>query len=399
MFSIFIYIFFIIYIYIMSLNEKYLKYKNKYLHIKNLFGGKLNKEQKREYFTKLKNLYTVTGREDKYYSDILKDLLNILYTNIDKDIEEYKEKVEDKDKDKYEDLKKKYYISSKINTDTIDILDIPEFNIRSIQIIILFTELVRLTNKFADTTMQKYFQRDIKIYDIYNNLKLDWENYQVLYDKMIICDQFLSLFGKTIKKYNSISKKFETTIINLWTFKNIKKSRIVCYLDLISPKEIVFALTYEIYYLGIASEMEWADGLELTPFEFLHHDITHSDNRGYNEYNANLEIKFVNYLDTLKLDSTKSKQIYMILFILMHESMSEWLLMGKIDVDTNFLSISPSFVTEINYWTNINFYGSLLPTDLFNTQDENKISNYLHNSFELLKTKWNSFIEFVDSIK
>lgn len=83
----------------------------------------------------------------------------------------------------------------------------------------------------------------------------------------------------------------------------------------------------------------------------------------------------------------------------MHESMSEWLLMGKIDVDTNFLSISPSFVTEINYWTNINFYGSLLPTDLFNTRDDNKISNYLHDSFELLKTKWNSFIEFVDSIK
>ena len=69
--------------------------------------------------------------------------------------------------------------------------------------------------------------------------------------------------------------------------------------------------------------------------------------------------------------------------------------MKKIDVDTHFSSVNPSFVTTINNWKNINFYGSLLPTDLFNTQNEDKISEYLHNSFELFKTTWNSFIDTV----
>ena len=33
--------------------------------------------------------------------------------------------------------------------------------------------------------MIKYFQPDLKIYDIYDTLKLYWENYKVLYDMML----------------------------------------------------------------------------------------------------------------------------------------------------------------------------------------------------------------------
>ena len=56
--------------------------------------------------------------------------------------------------------------------------------------------------------------------------------------------------------------------------------------------------------------MAWADGLEITPFEFLQHDVTHSNNRGDPEgYNADLEIKFINYLNTLKLDNKNPNKL------------------------------------------------------------------------------------------
>ena len=382
----------------MPFKEKYFKYKNKYLDIKNLFGGRLNKDHKKVYFTKLKNLYTVTGKDnDEYYSDILKDLLNILYTNIKEDINEYEEKVTSKeDMLKYDDLMKKYdNLKKTYILPQIHILDIPEFNIRSVQIIILFTELVKLTNKFADTTMINYFQPELQINHIYNEIvKLDWVNYKVLYNKMLEFDTFISLFGDYDIKYNRKKNIHEKILTKLWTFRDIKSSRIVCYLDLISPKEIVFSLANEIYYLGIASQMEWADGLEITPFEFLHHDLTHSNNRGIPDgYKAHLEIEFVKYLDGLKLDKEQSKQINMMLFILMHESMSEDLLTNKILDSTEFSSIYPSFITKIDNWTNNNFYGSLLPIDLLNTRNETKIQEYLDNSFILLKNTWNDFIE------
>ena len=100
----------------------------------------------------------------------------------------------------------------------------------------------------------------------------------------------------------------------------------------------------------------------------------------------------------------------MMLFILIHESMYEWLLMQEINDGITFLSIIPTFITHVVNWTNINFYGSLLPidllpTNLFNTLDdtikleyENKISEYLYNSFELLKTTWNLFYSLIKLI-
>jgi len=376
-------------------------FNNKYL-----FGGKLNKEEKIKYFEKLKNLYLVTGKEDKYYSDILKDLLRILYTNIDKDIEEYIEEYKDnKYMAQYEVLKKKYenvkYDASLSSFLNDRILDIPEFNIRSLQIVILFTELVRLTNTFADTTMKKYFQPNIKIYDIYDNIKLVWDDYKKLYNNLLKVDVFKSLFGQVkidFTKDSGITYK----IINNWTFRNIKLSRIICYLDLISPKEMVFSAAHEIYYLGIATQMEWADGLEVTPFEFLHHDITHANNRGSNGYNAELENKFILYLDAqkdiIKLDSKKTKQIYIMLFMIMHESMSEYLLTKKISEDIHFSSLYPAFITDITKWKNIKSHGSLLPKELFETQNDEKIKLYLNDSFNLLKSIWNNFLDIKDII-
>jgi hypothetical protein len=371
----------------MNYYEKYLKYKNKYNNLKIILGGSLKGEEKKQYIQLLHQLYLNPYDEakDNCYNILLKHLLLIAYEQSQHIFNEYIEKIIEPKKSE---IKTQY---NKIYSDTIRIIkddshkiDIPEFNVRSLQIVILYTELIRLTELSEKTNMKNYFQQpNYKIDVEYDNFIKVWFTYDILYEYSLKSQGFKDI----------IYKKNTTELL---TYKDINNSRIICYLDYITEKEIILSYVYNIYYLGINEKLDYADGRELTPFEFLHHDITHANNRGYTGGNVELEREFYYYLEgeTNILTKEQYKQIYIIFFVIIHESMSEYFLESKINVNNQFDDISPSFIKDMKHWLNSNFYNGLLPKKPPELRtDETQIKNYLDKSFNLFKNEWNKFIE------
>ena len=381
----------------MNYYEKYLKYKNKYNNLKIILGGSLKGEEKQKYIHLLHQLYLNPYDEakDNYYNILLKHLLLIAYEQSQIIFNKYKQDFGDIINDSITAQYKKVYDDTiTIIKDDSHKIDIPEFNVRSLQIIILYTELIRLTEKdTTKTNMLNYFQQPNYKIDIeYDNFIKVWFTYNKLYEEVEKSNGFTSL----INLYSTFDKLLQLPKKPNYTYKDINNSRIICYLDYITEKEFILSYVYNIYYLGINEKLDYADGKELTPFEFLHHDITHAYNRGYTGGNVKLEREFYYYLEQKKDILTKEqyKQIYIIFFVIIHESNSEYILESKIDVEYQFNHIIPSFITDMGNWLNPKIYNGLLPkepSDLRTSTDQ--IKDYLDKSFNLFKNEWNSFIE------
>jgi len=382
----------------MNYYNKYLKYKNKYFNLKNILGGSLKGDKKKEYIQILHELYEPSEprKEDKYYSEKLKNILAIAYNESLKIFNEYIVKIAEPEKTI---LSKNYDIIYKDAIQMIDNndynLDIPEFNIRSLQIVILYTELIKNTiEDKTRTNMLNYFQQPSYKIDMEYNLFLSqWTNYKKLFELITKSDGFKDIVYKKSNNYilDMLYKRKSPEI--LLTYKDITKSRIICYLDYITVKEIIFSYLHEIYYLGINENLDYADGRELTPFEFLHHDITHANNRCVRGCNIKLEKEFYDYLEKEIILPEQKKQIYIIFFLLVHESISEYLMETETTIydSFNFDNLLPEFIPNLQNWLNPNFYNGLLPVNL--REDEKKIKIYLFDSFELFKQKWNEFIK------
>jgi hypothetical protein len=180
-----------------------------------------------------------------------------------------------------------------------------------------------------------------------------------------------------------------------YSFRNIKNARLICYLDYISEKEMVYSFINNIYYIDINEKLDYADSKLLTPFEFLHHDLTHANNRN-DDYDSELEIRFYNFLEQIShlLSKEKKKQIYMIFFIITHESMVEYILQEPIRENFTFNDLSPIFIRDLELWKNEHHYKLLLPKNIQDETDGN-IQKYLNASFELFKTTWNGFYNII----
>jgi len=456
----------------MSYYEKYLKYKNKYFYLKNILGGTLKKEKKKNYIQLLHKLYTkpFSDSDAKTSSEILKELLKVAYEESQKIFKIFMDSraelpisqpvstiepalkarrlhavqpmsgfspavptvpgttprrlpavppasghspasaarwlatyvtgmVRGETEAHKNMLRQRQHMieisekNTKIYSEAMTmignpghILDIPEFNVRSLQIVILYTELIKMTEKDTTrTNMLNYFQQPYyRINEEYDNLCKVFDNYDELFSR--VCNS-IGFKDIVYERYS------ESTLIS---YKNIKKSRIICYLDYISEKEIVFSYVHDIYYLGISEKLDYADGREMTPFEFLHHDITHANNRGYPDgFDIELEKEFYDYLETQGLSPEAKKQIYIIFFLIVHESANEYLIGNRIEIkdSDDFYSLVPRSIQNMDNWTSPNFYNGLLPSDLREVPaDQAKIRDYLTKSFAAFKTEWNNFV-------
>jgi len=396
--------------------------------VNNMKGGKLTKDNRKKYITKVHQLYTQSPEEQNNNYKILVDLLQIAYSEARKNINSYIDKLDTKDFTPEEKENKKAQIEQMQdifdNLDNeIDImkfgavyhnLDIPEFNMRSLQLVILFTELERLTNSNPDeTSMKGYFQQPgFKIDKYYNELLPVFPNWISLSNKIIQLEpyekygrsnRFIALLGY----YKQISNKY-TFIYH--TCKQIKNNiQIIIYLDYLTLQDIIMSYANNVYLLGIAETMTWADGKLLTPFEFLHHDITHALNRDADDLPKQNTIKFMKYLDTIK-DTLSEKQIYeikIILFIIIHESRFEFMLSGPINLSIyksySEICFGTTFLCDWKNWKNDKYYGSMLPKNLFKLKDDTIVEDeaeqteiikaYLNRIFEFFITIWNQFIE------
>jgi hypothetical protein len=409
-------------------NRKTYKNTTKLLqHLPSMKGGKLLDKKLKEYQHKLRILYETDYKPNKH--KILHELLIIGYEEAQKTLQSYIDKFDDPSKNEM--MLELQKILNNLNMDVSKIkyenLDIPEFNIRSLQLVILFTELERLTNSNTkETSMLGYFQQPrFPIDEYYNELVSDklWIDLKALQDKIIELEpksrifqsyKFLTLLGY----YDKYSRNPD---IKYHTLENInERVQIIVYLDYLSLQDIIISYANNVYLIGITESMTWADGRYLTPFEFLHHDITHSLNRemGYNTGKNTLE--FMTYINNLKnTGDIGEKEIYelkVILFILVHESRFESILDNTIE--STFKSYSDicggtTFLCNWDNWRNDNYFGGLLGQYLMNEKgisktdykkftDEEKakqlqsltddeLKEYLDRIFNNFFNKWNQF--------
>jgi hypothetical protein len=350
-------------------HRKTYKNTNKLLqHLPSMKGGKLLDKKLKEYQKKLRILYETDYNPNKH--KILHELLIIGYEEAQKTLQSYIDKFNDPSKNEM--MLELQKILNNLNSDVSSInyetLDIPEFNIRSLQLVILFTELERLTNiNPEETSMAGYFQQPrFPIDEYYYELVIGglWIDWKALRDKIIELEPKSRIFQtyKFLTLLGYYDKYSRNPVIKYHTLENInERVQIIVYLDYLSLQDIIISYANNVYLIGITESMTWADGRYLTPFEFLHHDITHSLNRemGYNTGKNTLE--FMEYINEPKRKrDIGEKEIYelkVILFILVHESRFESILDNAINSGFNSYSDicdGTTFLCNWNNWRNDN---------------------------------------------
>ena len=65
---------------------------------------------------------------------------------------------------------------------------------------------------------------------------------------------------------------------NACGIEELKKTRIITLLGVMTLEEILDSEFNHIHYIGFSYKEEWADGRLDTPLEFCHHDIIHAEN-------------------------------------------------------------------------------------------------------------------------
>jgi hypothetical protein len=310
-------------------------------------------------------------------------------------------------------------------------MTIAVFNVISLQFIILFTEiLLHIIIPLHNKNPRKYGKFEERLFDDF--IKLAGKN---SLDRVNIIDIKVDLPSYT--NYDTLKEIIEKDDYDGYGYivllkndtNNIKPGTyIILFLGNIDIYELTKAFINEIYIIGLTMEMENADGNYLTPLEFLIHDISHSHTRincfrdRYNNTNSNLgpqrkrikennekdsvnninnsnldpytikrkelskkEKEFVNYIDTTTtLNQEQKHDIYIILFFIIHESCSEYLLEKEINMRYNF------GVHEINMlssWAANGMYNGLLKDKSYVYYLKNKTEGYAQKELDLKPLK------------
>lgn len=262
-------------------------------------------------------------------------------------------------------------------------------NIKSLQCVILMTEISKLTNP-AKSTMKDYPIKSIVSEYAALTVGGHWDNYDHLYNLIKTGPYLLSRYKKLIgTSYPEAD----------YCCPNFNGARILVLLGEMTLLELVDTMADNIYLIGVTTEIEWADGHEYTPFEFMHHDLVHASNReyGFGDFGIgmlSLERRFIDHIKgnpgAYDLD-----KLMIPLFLLMHElPMGEMsLLREQMNFPLSYESrIKDTFVGNLENWRNPKFYGGLLPEAVRGGSDEEIIA-YLDDCFTLLTKSWNTFFE------
>lgn len=441
-------------------NKKYKTIKSnkflKHISILNQNGGDdvLTSNETNKYFSNIMSLLVSTNKKCieilteqimKLYDVVFKCINFNFDIEIENDIEI--EKIKNKHehieylntyKNKfYEYLQKIFYIINKDNENKM-IITLQIFNVISLQCVILLTEIVLFkdfykNNAYTYSNMQKY--PIPTIITLYNNIKkIDWFNYETIllflknYDESPeITDEMKRYFGFLPNDLVPVKTNYSCPILES------NNPIIYTLIGELSLLQILNSYAHNIYLIGIVTDISYADGRYYTPFEYMHHDIIHKQNRlriTNAEEGTKYEKKFINHLvenESILKRNHKLDKITIILFLLMHESADEFILFNKtIEVEAegdkiydslfndsyllNFIRYTthPVFIKNKNdnikmswkndninmSWKNTKFFGGLLPKELFPRKD-NLITNplqipeFLESAAKIFIKEWN----------
>lgn len=273
--------------------------------------------------------------------------------------------------------------------------DIPQdfglsmYNIKSLQYTILLDNLFYLLN--PDWKSQYARPEFVQQYKAYIPQKR-WLNSQQLYNDIL-------------NKNLDMDTLIQSSNREKYCCPVQKNSRILVALGEMTLSELVESLIDDIFLLGITTGLEWADGNQYTPLEFLHHDITHANN--YIAYDtmigstSNENKEYIRFIIKHKeeIDPKLYDIIMIALFIILHETNTHYILRDPIKEynhlgpfgKTLFNELSPGFLTNIKSWKNTHFLGGLLPPEVLQKNDA-EVHNYLEDIFETFRITWNNIL-------
>jgi len=379
----------------MDIYRKYLKYKKKYLDLQNrIYGGRLNIEQKELYLVEFKKLYkTPYNNNDEYFSNILKNLLEIAYNDVQQTIEMKKIKKINKMKKIEQNFSFIYKQISELIS-SIRIIDLVEYNLRMLQLVIILTELSFLTHPSGQVIVSKYDQLNLGS-GINSKLKPnEYETLRDLIQRNAKLDEYRILVENGYLLRNIIISNGEDVYI---TYKNISNSCILCYVPFFSLEELVEGFIHNINYIGIVEEFTWAGGIFQSPYLYMCHHLAHfsnQDNLDILKKFKSVGIKLLDNIKTLPKDDIYS--IYLILFLIIHESDKMNILLDRINNNLTFNDITTEslnfHIRDIKSWLNVHFYGGLVPKHILdiNKYDKTFLVSYLEDSFNIFKRECNA---------
>jgi hypothetical protein len=204
-------------------------------------------------------------------------------------------------------------------------------NIFLLQCIILFTsyninEHYRFNNNMNNN------------YVIYNYLiQYNWKDYEFIKNSLKNIDNLKYLY----KSKNSIF-----LIIIKKTFK---------------INEIIESFLDNIFYCGFSYNINYADGILMTPFEFMRHDIIHGNNYFFIKKDLDIELlkEFYNY--SKDIDKEAFKKINLIFFLIVHESYIIFFPSSLEKIENNIDSLFSYLQSSITRFIRTNDLGELIP--------------------------------------
>ena len=371
-------------------NQKYIKYKTKYNELKDLlYGGndiELHGEAKNEYLTRTYNLMSNVVTDEECFKLLKKNILDLFNIAI-KTLESYHKSQTEQ---LYDEMHPKL---QRIMDVDISKPNISMVNVISLQCIIFFTEILRKLYPGKRTDMSNY-NTMFNLPLVYKKLTdIEWDSYDDIY-KFIISSHNL----RTIALTNTFTDKWET--INC---SNLKNQMIFVVLGELSLLEILNSLANNIFLVGITTNMEWADGSYYTPFEFMHHDTVHAMNALAVRIQTRLSDIFIRHLilNQKQYEQAVFDKIILILFLILHENPHPQpdIELNSPIIDATGIGIFESISFRLENWTNINFFGGLLPDKIFD--NPNEIKPYLIDASTTFKNAWDKYFitkEGIDSI-
>ena len=216
------------------------------------YGGKLAGTKRAEYLVLCNQLSS--RNPDLDYPKITDTLINFLHTDSHEKIEALEYDMAKKDKMK-SDLE---YIFS--NMDTTDTNFIGRLNIVSLQCIILFTE-----NCMESSATGFEVGLNNSYYDYQVIKSGNWKNYQVIKSNLITPSKFGSLPRFSILYLDSKKNPYTTST------PPSQPIYLITIIDYLTIDEIISSFLHNFIICGVAPTFLYADGNNLTPFEFLEH--------------------------------------------------------------------------------------------------------------------------------
>jgi hypothetical protein len=287
---------------------------------------------------------------------------------------------------------------------TYKVMTIAQFNVISMQFVLLFTEILMTiidpskgrTGGFDDDIIIKYKflsqgRTDTCNYmvyaNMYSNLNDYGSNYKSLYIDKLPANDFKKKFYKYMTNKNKFSKIIgfenndEKNTIIPYTNELIPDMVIILFLGELAINDLTKAFIKQIYVLGMTMEMEYADTFYTSPLGFVLHDMTHMDNRKYGisdcqegydkciELLKQNETLFMKYIesDECKLSPSQKYDIYLVLFLIIHEATNEHILSSEkikfifSDYPAATWGITGDIITDFTKWTKDSLFTGLIP--------------------------------------